>query len=87
MKSPREQDFEIVTSDAGVQVIFSPTRSEFSYYHLVDADDVAQHGPVSLSYVRRGGPTGDTGDYVEQEVRAMADRLAADAAERRRAGR
>ena len=84
MKRPTESDFEINVTGGGVEVIFKPTKSHYSYNRLVDQKDIARFGPISPARVRHAGATGDTGDYSSHDVEAMALRLAADAV--RRAG-
>jgi len=79
MKRPTESDFEINVTGAGVEVIFKPTKSHYSYNRLVDQKDIARFGPISPARVRHAGATGDTGDYSSHDVEAMALRLAADA--------
>jgi len=82
MKRPTESDFEINVTGAGVEVIFKPTKSHYSYNRLVDQKDIARFGPISPARVRHAGATGDTGDYSSHDVEAMALRLAADAVSR-----
>jgi hypothetical protein len=79
MKRPAESDFEINVTAGGVEVIFRPTKSHYSYNRLVDPKDIARFGPISPARVRHAGPTGDTGDYSSHDVEAMALRLASDA--------
>ncbi len=79
MKRPIESDFEINVTGGGVEVIFKPTKSHYSYNRLVDPKDIARFGPISPARVRHAGATGDTGDYSSHDVEAMALRLAADA--------
>jgi hypothetical protein len=83
MKRPTESDFEINVMGAGVEAIFEPTRSHYSYNRLVDEKDIARFGPISPARVRHGGPTGDTADYDSADVEAMALRLASAAVQRR----
>jgi len=63
MKRPTESDFEINVTGAGVEVIFKPTKSHYSYNRLVDQKDIARFGPISPARVRHAGATGDIGDY------------------------
>jgi hypothetical protein len=79
MKRPTEGDFEINVTGGGVEVIFKPTKSHYSYNRLVDQKDITRFGPISPARVRHAGVTGDTGDYSSHDVEAMALRLAADA--------
>jgi hypothetical protein len=82
MKRPAKSDFEINVTGGGVEVIFKPTKSHYSYNRLVDQKDIARFGPISPARVRHAGATGDTGDYSSHDVEAMALRLAADAVRR-----
>jgi hypothetical protein len=82
MKRPTESDFEINVTGGGVEVIFKPTKSHYSYNRLVDPKDIARFGPISPARVHHAGATGDTGDYSSHDVEAMALRLAADAVRR-----
>src|SRR5215469_17694483 len=84
MKRPTESDFEINITGGGVEVIFKPTKSHYSYNRLVDEKDIARFGPISPARVRHAGATEDTGDYSSHDVEAMALRLAADFCEARR---
>lgn len=83
MKRPNSSDFEINVTGAGVEVIFKPTKSHYSFNRLVDEKDVARFGPISPARVRHAGPTGDTADYSSGDVEAMALRLASEAVRRR----
>jgi hypothetical protein len=65
---------------SGVVVIFKPTMSEYSFDFLADPKDIAQHGPISTTFNVRHVATGDTGNYSEREVSAMAFELARQAA-------
>jgi hypothetical protein len=76
MKRPREDDFEINVTGAGVEVIFRPTKSHYSYNRLVDEKDIARFGLISPARVQHAGPTGDTAEYDWADVEAMALRLA-----------
>jgi hypothetical protein len=80
VKSPKETDFDVSVEESGVCVRFKPTDSHYSFYRLADAEDIEQHGPVSLSSVRHAGKSGDTADYGWAEVQEMAVRLATSAA-------
>jgi hypothetical protein len=80
MKRPERTDYEVVVVDAGVQVTFKPTRSIYKFYLLADADDRKRLGGVSPDgSVRHAGPTGDTGDYLEEDVHRLAWTLASEA--------
>ena len=83
MKRPTESDFEINVMGAGVEAIFKPTKSHYSYNRLVDEKDIARFGSISPARVRHAGPTGDTPDYDSADVEAMALRLASAAVRRR----
>ena len=83
MKRPTENDFEINVASGGVEAIFKPTNSHYSFNRLVDEKDIARFGPISAARVRHAGPTGDTADYSSGDVEAMALRLASDAVRRR----
>jgi hypothetical protein len=83
MKRPTESDFEINVIGAGVEAIFKPTKSHYSYNRLVDERDIARFGPISPARVRHAGPTGDTADYDSADVEAMALRLVSAAVRRR----
>jgi hypothetical protein len=80
MKHPVKGDFDTAVNEAGVTVTFKPTNSIYSFYRLADSDDIARIGPVSPQRVRHAGPTGETGDYVSNEVGAMAQQIASEAA-------
>ena len=80
MKHPVKGDFNTAVSEAGVTVTFKPTNSVYSFYRLTDSDDIARIGPVAPQRVRHAGPSGDTGDYASDEVQAMAQQIAAEAA-------
>ena len=72
MKHPVRSDFGSIVTEAGVTVTFKPTNNTYSFYRLAESDDVGCIGPVS------SGPTGDTEDYSADEVRDMAQRIAAE---------
>jgi hypothetical protein len=69
MQQPTKADFDVEVDDAGVHVLFRPTESHYDYLLLAD-------GGLSLPPTVRHAKTGDTGDYVSTDVRAMADELA-----------
>jgi hypothetical protein len=82
-KSPTESDFEVKPSEAAVEVIFNPTNSHYIFNRFVDQKDIVEFGPLSPDpRVRHAGPSRDTGAYLAPEVRAMAFRLALEAARR-----
>ncbi len=80
MKHPVKGDFDTAVSEAGVAVTFKPTNSIYSFYRLADSHDIARIGTVSPQSVRHAGPSGDTGDYASDEVQAMAQQIASEAA-------
>jgi hypothetical protein len=79
-KHPVKGDFDTAVTEAGVTVTFKPTNSIDSFYRLADSEDIARNGPVSPARVRHAGPSGDTNDYLSDEVQDMAQRIAADIA-------
>jgi hypothetical protein len=83
MKQPAEANFDVKLKDGGVEVTFKPTRSHYSFTFLADPKDIARLGPLSPDYHVRHGTSGDTGEYVSQEVFEMARRLASAAARSR----
>ena len=48
MKRPTESDFEINVTGGGVEVIFKPTKSHYSYNRLVDEKDIMAANPIPL---------------------------------------
>jgi len=84
VKHPTESDFEVRTSEAGVEVFFRPTISHYTFNRFADHRDIADFGPLSPDpRVRHAGPSGGTGNYPAAEVLATAFRLALEAARRR----
>jgi hypothetical protein len=80
MKRPQRSDFDVVVLEAGVKVTFKPTESIYTFYLLADPADRKRLGGVSPDgFVRHGGPTGETGDYLEDDVRRLAWTLASEA--------
>jgi hypothetical protein len=80
MKRPERTDYEVVVVDAGVEVTFKPTKSIYKFYLLADPADRKRLGGVSPDgFMRHAGPTGDTGDYLEEDVRRLAWTLASEA--------
>jgi hypothetical protein len=69
MKQPTKADFDVEIDDAGVHVLFRPTESHYDYLRLAK-------GGLSLAPTVRHAKTGDTGDYISADVKAMADELA-----------
>jgi hypothetical protein len=80
MKHPGKGDFDTAVSEAGVTVTFKPTNSLYSFHRLTDSDDVARLGPVSPQRVQHEGPSSDAGDYASDEIQAMAQQIASEAA-------
>jgi hypothetical protein len=61
MRHPTKAEFQVtVREEAGVDVLFNPTNSHYSFGLLADPDDLEKYGPLSPSSVRHAGPTGDT---------------------------
>jgi hypothetical protein len=77
MKHPVKSEFNTAVTEVGVTVTFTPTTSIYSFYRLVDANDIARLGPVWVSRVQHGGPI-DTNGYPSDEVLMMAQRIAKD---------
>ena len=69
MKQPIETDFDVRNHDAGVDVTFRPTESQYAFVLLADRRS------LSRASVRHG-KTGDTGDYASGDVEATAFRVA-----------
>jgi hypothetical protein len=80
MKHPVRSDFDSAVTEAGVSVTFKPTNSIYSFYRLAGSNDIARLGPVTPGNVRHAGPTADTEDYSSDEIGAMAQRIAFEAA-------
>ncbi len=70
MKQPIENDFDVQNHDAGVDVTFRPTKSQYSFLLLTDRRSVSPRASV------RHGKCGDTGDYASGDVEATAFRVA-----------
>jgi hypothetical protein len=70
VKKPNEKDFDVEINEGYVEVIFRPTKSHYSFAVLADRRGLSQSPDV------RHAKTGDTGEYMESEVRDMAFRLA-----------
>jgi hypothetical protein len=84
IRHPTESDFEVNASEDAIEVIFKPTSTHFTYTRFVDQKDIVEFGPLSPDpRVRHAGRSGDTGAYRSPEVRAMAFRLALEAARRK----
>jgi hypothetical protein len=84
IKRPTEFDFDVKTSEAAIEVIFIPTSSHFTYTRFVEHKDIVEFGPLSPDpQVRHAGRSGNTGAYRSPEIRAMAFRLACEAARRK----
>ena len=70
VKQPIENDFDVQNHDAGVDVTFRPTESQYSFVLLADRRSLSPRASV------RHGKTGDTGDYASGDVEATAFRVA-----------
>jgi hypothetical protein len=70
MKHPTKAEYVATVDDAGVHVIHRPTESYYDYYLL--ADGGLSHKPKPPRHAK----TGDTGDYVSNDVEAMAYEVA-----------
>jgi hypothetical protein len=70
MKKPVKRDFDVKVNEADVEVTFKPTNSSYTFARLADRNSLSNFPNV------RHAMTGDTDDYVESEVRAMAFSLA-----------
>jgi len=76
MKHPHETDFKFQNKESGIEAIFHPTESHYSF-SLLDQSDWAKHGKLSKDVkVRHAGPHGDTDQYNGAEVLEMAFKLA-----------
>jgi hypothetical protein len=75
MKHPTPSDFIVDVQESHVSVIFKPSDSHYSFGRLADPEDIARFGPLSSPNVRHGN-TGDTSDYLPEEVAQMAHSLA-----------
>jgi hypothetical protein len=80
MKHPKEEDFDVQVTEAGVDVLFRPTMSRFPYGLSTDPGDIARWG--RLSDTRNA--TTDTGEFIWTDVEAIAFRLASAAIEKRK---
>jgi hypothetical protein len=84
MKHPIESDFEVKSSEAVIEVLFKPTSSHYAFSRFIEHKDTAEFGPLSPDpRIRHAGPSGATGPYRSPEIRAMAFRLASEAARRK----
>jgi hypothetical protein len=80
MKRPERTDYEVLVVGAGGEVTFKPTKSIYKFDLLADAADRKRLGGVSPDgFVRHTGPTGDTCDYLEEDVHRLAWTLACEA--------
>jgi hypothetical protein len=76
VKRPTKTDFgPVEPNGGGVAVTFKPTASRYTFYRLIDPADWPQHGRVSFQ-VAQHRKSGDTDEYPEDEVRAIAHQLA-----------
>ena len=73
MKQPIESDFDVRNHDAGVDVTFKPTDSQYSFVLLADRGSLSPRASVRHG---KTGDTGDTGDYASGDVEATAFRVA-----------
>jgi hypothetical protein len=81
IRRPTESDFEVRTSETGVEVFFRPTVSYYTFNRFAHRKDIADFGPLSPDpRVRHAGPSGGTGNYPAPDVLTMAFRLASQAA-------
>lgn len=78
MKQPSISDFTDKVTSKYVTVFFIPYKSEIVFPVLPDGS----LGPPNFRHAK----TGDTGEYSEHEVLAMAQRLAEEALARSRRG-
>ena len=78
--TPLREDFDVVVRPSGVDVTFKPTKSEYSFSRLTNADDIERYGPISDVPQVRHAATGDTGRYDTAEVAQTAFDLATSAA-------
>jgi hypothetical protein len=74
MTKPVVSDFDVMVIGDSVSVIFTPTNSIYTFYRRAKTYDIARRMGV-----RHAGPSGDTKDYVADEVKDMAQRIAAEA--------
>jgi len=77
MLYPEESDFTVTCDDAGVVVIFKPTKSSYCFHRLADSQE-----PLSEPSELHRGHTGDTGEYWPDAVLRKACRLAKEARHR-----
>jgi hypothetical protein len=70
VKQPIENDLDVQNHDAGGDVTFRPTESQYSFVLLGDRRSLPPRASV------RHGKTGDTGDYASGDVEATAFRVA-----------
>ena len=78
MKHPTEGDSTVVeVFESSVTVLFEPMQSFYTFYRLVDPNDIKRFGPVSPEpdNIRHAGPSGDRGDYRSDEVQGTFVRL------------
>jgi hypothetical protein len=80
IRRPTKGNFivKVLEGGGGVEVLFKPTQSYYTFARLADPNDIKRFGPVSPEPddVRHAGPTGDTGEYRSDRVLAMAYSLA-----------
>jgi hypothetical protein len=68
MKRPTKSEFTVKRTTTSVTVYFKPSASEYNFQRM-------SNGSLDAPKVRHS-KTGDTGGYNEQEVFAMAQKLA-----------
>jgi hypothetical protein len=75
IRHPIESNFYVNVSEAAIEVVFAPTRRRYTYSRLIghkEMSDLLSPNPL----VQHAGRTGDTGEYVPEDVQAMAYRVA-----------
>jgi len=75
MTSATEADFEADVFESGVNVIFKPTRSYYTFIRLSENKHVARFAPLSRDASVRHAE-GDTGDYDPVQVLEIAYQVA-----------
>ena len=80
MQQPTKAEFHVrVREETGVDVLFKPTNSHYSFGLLADPDDIDKYGPLSPGSVRHAGAIADTDRYDGAAVERMAHELAVEA--------
>jgi hypothetical protein len=75
MKQPNKTAFDVHDEGSTVVVTFTPTKSYFTYARL-HKSEWDKHGKISKYPKVRHAKTGDTGEYVDEEVSDFAYNLA-----------